>query len=96
MPEQHHHREDRPELDDDEEHLLEGFACVELQKFIHEQHVPRAAHRQPFRDPFHDTEENDFQYLDNIRHMAVCPSFLARRGLRAAQYHLYSMRLCRL
>ena len=58
LEEQHHHREDRPELDDDKKHLLERLARAELQKLVHKQHMAGAADRQPFGDPFHDPKED--------------------------------------
>ena len=63
LPEQDHHRQDRAQLDHHEEHILECVAHVQGQKFVHQQHVARAADGQPFRHALHDAQKNDLQNL---------------------------------
>ena len=73
VPEQDDHRKDCAELNHNKEHFLERIVCVELQELIHKQHVPGAADRQPFGNPFHNPEENHFQKLNKIQHAAAWP-----------------------
>ena len=68
MPEQHHHCKDGTKLDQDKKHILKRLACIKLQKLIHQQHMPGAAHRQPFRNPLHDAKENHLEQFYKIQH----------------------------
>ena len=66
-PKQDDDRQNSAQLDDHKEHFLERIAHLQRDELIHEQHVARAADGQPFRNALHDTEENDFQYFDQIK-----------------------------
>ena len=48
------HSQNRSQLDDDQEHIHKLLADVELDKLIHQDHMPGAGDRQPFRDPLYN------------------------------------------
>ena len=56
----HHHGQDRPELDDHIEHLYKGFALFQLDKLLHQDQMPCAADGKPLCNPFHNPQNNDF------------------------------------
>ena len=61
VPEQDHHRQDGAQLDHYEEHLLEGLGGVDLQEFVHQQHMAGRTHRKPFGYTLDNAEEDDLQ-----------------------------------
>ena len=58
---QGHNCEDCPELNYHQEHIHEILADVELDKFVHQNHMAGTGYRQPFRQAFYDTENHYFQ-----------------------------------
>lgn len=78
FPEEHHHREDCPQLNDHHKQVLEGLAHVEADKKIDEVHVPRAGDGEPFGDALHDPQKNDLEYFQKTDFHAVLPFRLCR------------------
>ena len=62
-PEQHHHRQNGPELDDHVEHFLEGVRHAQRDKLIRQNEVPRAGDGQPFRNALHNAQNGRFQQI---------------------------------
>ena len=60
VKEQHAHRKDGSELDNDQEHLHKHGGYPEGYQLIQQDHVTGAADGKPFRDAFHDTEQQRF------------------------------------
>ena len=54
MPEQHHHGQDGPQLDDHPEHGQELFAGVELDDLLHKDHMARGRDGQPLGNALHN------------------------------------------
>ena len=69
VPEQHDDRKDRAELNHDLEHFIECVRNVQLDKFVEQYHVTRAADRQPFRDALHDTEQECLEPFHILNHL---------------------------
>ena len=60
---QHNDRHNGAKLDHDLKHFLEFVRNIQLQEFIHEDHMPRAADRKPFRDTLDNAENNNLNEL---------------------------------
>ena len=62
---QHDDGKDGTELYDDEEHVHKGLRYVKLDELIDEDHMPRAADRQPLCQTFDNAQNHRFQKLHN-------------------------------
>ena len=60
VPVQDHDSHDGSELDNDQEHLHKHGGYPEGYQLIQQDHVTGAADGKPFRDAFHDTEQQRF------------------------------------
>ena len=58
IPEKEHHRQNRSKLYHDKKHFPERLRYIQLHKLIEQNHMPRTADRQPFRNSFHNAEQN--------------------------------------
>ena len=50
-------------VDNYKKHFLECVAHVQRNKLIYQEHMPGAADRQPFGNPFHNPVEDCFQHF---------------------------------
>ena len=87
VPEQHDDRKDRAELNHDLEHFIECVRNVQLDKFVEQYHVARAADRQPFRDALHDTEQECLKPFHILYHYSS-PSCAGRLEYRFPRSHV--------
>ena len=58
---QHDDGHDGAELDDDEEHVHERLADIELDELIDKNHMARTRYRQPLRKTLHDAENDGLE-----------------------------------
>ena len=65
LPEQQHHRQDRPQLDHHKKHIFKRAAGVQRQELVHQQHMAGAADRQPFGNSLHNAKKHRFQNLQD-------------------------------
>ena len=61
IPEYDHNCQNGAKLDHNLKHTVEFFRYLQRHKFIEQNHMPRTANGQPFRDAFDDTEKRCFQ-----------------------------------
>ena len=63
LPEKDNDGENGAQLDHDFKHILKVIACIQTDHLIQEDQVPGRTDRKPFRDSFHNAEQNGFQYF---------------------------------
>ena len=66
VPKQHHDSQYCSELNDDEEHILEAFAHIHVDKLIDQQHMAGAGYWQPLGYALDYAEDYNFQYFDKL------------------------------
>ena len=69
--------ENRPELDNNLEHIPKVVAAAEIKKLIEQKKMPCTAYRQPFCYSLDNTENDRFQNFDNVYHVnSSCMGFM--------------------
>ena len=81
LPKEDHHSQDGTQLDDHQKHILKLLGDVHLDELIHQQHVPRTADGEPFRNPFYNSQKDHFDQFYNMIHHATATSFFLKPGM---------------
>ena len=72
VPVQHHYGQNGTQLDHHQEHLLELRCYIQVQKFVHQDHVAGGADRQPLGNALYNTQHNGLEYFNNQIHILYC------------------------